>query len=169
MVLNLMATPLSELPVPAKSRTLISENSGSIFPFAPGYISPLPELKLPRSPQEIGDRKREMRPIIKRLSAMIEEHRASALRMDSILDAEMLDRVLHALEAEARDEDPAAILADPNVIRAYLLESLYEDLLAEPSNILFTTKVSEDVVRYEAMDAAFWQECVAALRQKLIQ
>ena len=41
------------------------------------------------------------------------------------------------------------------------------ELLAEPSNILFTTQVSEDIIRYEAMEAAFWAECIAALRKKL--
>jgi hypothetical protein len=27
--------------------------------------------------------------------------------------------------------------------------------------------MSEDIVRYEAMEAAFWAECIAALRKKL--
>lgn len=37
----------------------------------------------------------------------------------------------------------------------------------EPSSILFTTHIAKDVVRYEAMEVAFWKECVAALRQRL--
>lgn len=37
----------------------------------------------------------------------------------------------------------------------------------EPSNILFTTQVNEDVVRYEAMEAGFWRECLGELGRQL--
>jgi hypothetical protein len=43
-----------------------------------------------------------------------------------------------------------------------------EDLLAEPSNIVFTTHIAKDVVRYEVIEA-FRKGCVTALRQKLIR
>ena len=88
--------------------------------------------------------------------------------MKFLFHADSLDIVLGALEAETRDEDPTGILSDFDEIRTYLLTSLYQDLLAEPSNILFTTHIAKDVVRYEAMEADFWRECLAGLRQKLV-
>lgn len=163
-----MDEPISNIPSLPKRRLLISETGTSGLTVSPGGISPLPELEPARPPQEIEDRKGETRRIVKRLLAIIEEHRVSALRMGFVLDAAALDIVLRALEAETRGEDPSPVLADPDEVRCYILTSLYEDLLAEPSNILHTTRVAEDVIRYEAMEAAFWKECVAALREKLI-
>lgn len=134
-----------------------------------GGVSPLPELEPAKPPQEIEDRKGETRRVVKRLMAIIEEHRVSAQRIGVTLDAAALEIVLNALEAETRMEDPQPILqSSANELLRYVVSSLYEELLAEPSNILFTTHVAKDVVRYEAMEAAFWKECVAALRQKLI-
>jgi hypothetical protein len=37
----------------------------------------------------------------------------------------------------------------------------------EPSNILFTTQVNEEVVRYEAMEVGFWRECLGELGRQL--
>jgi hypothetical protein len=133
-------------------------------------VSPLPELAPVKPPQEIEDRKGELRRIVKRLLAIIEEHRVSALRLEIALDATAIDTVLRALEAETRREDPGPILQEGgNEIRTYVLTSLYEELLEEPSNILHTTHIAEGVVRYEAMEAAFWQECVASLREYFAQ
>ncbi len=158
----------TDIPCLPKRRTLIFEEGISSLPLALAGVSPLSELELVKSPQEIENRNGETSRIIKRLLAILEEHRAAALRMNFFFDANTLDTVLRALEAETCSEDPFAILADPDEIRSYILASLYEDLLAEPSNILFTTQVTEDVVRYEAMEAAFWKECVAGLREKII-
>jgi hypothetical protein len=159
------ATP--QHPPLRKRDLLVSESSISEIPLNLHGISPLPELEAPKPPQDIEDRKGEIRRILKRLLAIIEDHRVSALRMSITLDAPGIQQVLLALEAETRREDPAPHLASGDEVRCYILTSLYEDLLAEPSNILFTTHIAKDVVRYEAMEAAFWKECVAALRQKL--
>ena len=168
MVVNPMNDPSPNIPALPKRRLLISEPGTNGLPLDLGGLSHLTELEPAKPPQDIDDRKGEARRIVKRLLAIIEEHRTAALRMNFFFDTNTLDVVLRALEAETHGEDPSAILSDPDEIRAYLLTSLYEDLLAEPSNILFTTQVAEDVVRYEAMEAAFWKECVAGLRQKLI-
>lgn len=167
MVVKPMDESLSNIPSLPKRRLLISETSMSGITVSPGGISPLPELEPAKPPQEIEDRKGETRRIVKRLLAIIEEHRVSAMRMGFALDAPALDSVLRALEAETCGEDPSPVLADADEVRCYILTSLYEDLLAEPSNILHTTQVAKDVIRYEAMEVAFWMECVAALRQKL--
>jgi hypothetical protein len=163
-----MKDPISNLHQPEKRRLLFSEGAISDIPLSLHGISPLPEVESPKPPQEIEDRKGEVRRITKRLLAIVEDHRVSALRISIQLDAAALHQVILALEAETRSEDPAVVLADENEIRSYVLTSLYEDLLAEPSNILHTTHIAEDVVRYEAMEVAFWQECIAGLKQKLL-
>jgi hypothetical protein len=163
-----MDDPLSNIPALPKRRVLVSETGTGGLPVFPGGVSPLPEVEAAKPPQDIEDRKGEARRIVKRLLGIIEEHRVSALRMGFTLDAPAIDSVIRALEAETRNEDPVAILADGDEVRRYVLTSLYEDLLAEPSNILFTTHVAKDVVRYEAMEVDFWKECVAALRRELI-
>ncbi len=161
----------SSLSIPAlpQRRLLFSETEPSGLSVSPGGISPLPELEPAKPPQEIEDRKGETRRIVKRLLAIIEEHRVAALRVGFTLDAAALGTVIRALEVETRNEDPLPVLSGDDEIGSYVLTSLYEDLLAEPSNILFTTHIAKDVVRYEAMEAAFWKECVTALRQKLIR
>ena len=45
-------------------------------------------------------------------------------------------------------------------IHGYCLNRLFDELVEEPSNILFTTKTGPDTMRYDAMNAAFWIECL---------
>lgn len=161
---------MSDLPPnipPVPPRRVVTSAPGRVdLPvFAPGAAA-RPEAAA-RSPQEIEDRKGETARVLKRLFAIIEDHRGSALRMEVKLE-ELLEVVIRALEAEIRRDDPEPILDQGDPLRSYLVTALYEELLAEPSNILFTTRVNEDTVRYEAMEAAFWAECVAALRAKII-
>jgi hypothetical protein len=157
-----------QIPSLPKQRATISQNEAADVPKSAGGIPPLRVLEPNKPPQDIEDRKGEARRIVKRLLAIIEEHRVSALRMEFTLDAPALDTVIRALEAETRNEDAALVLNDVDEIRRYILTSLYEDLLAEPSNILFTTHIAKDVVRYEAMEADFWEECLALLRTQLL-
>jgi hypothetical protein len=159
--------PASNPRAREKRRILISESLATDIPLSLHGVSPLPELEPVKPPQEIEDRKGEIRRILKRLLAIIEEHRLIALRMSILLDAAAIQQVLLALEAETRREDPQPHLITGDEVRDYVLTSLYEELLAEPSNILFTTHIARDVVRYEAMEVAFWKKCVAALRLKL--
>ena len=167
-VVSLPNDPFPNIPALPPRRVLVSDMASSGLPISPGGVSPLPQVEPAKPPQEIEDRKGETRRIVKRLLAIIEEHRISALRMGFTMDAAALDTVIRALEAETENEDPSLVLANEDEIQNYLLTSLYEDLLAEPSNILHTTHIAKDVVRYEAMEVAFWRECVAALRQTLI-
>lgn len=154
-----------KLPSLPPRRVMFSDDAPSDAP----HLSPLPAHEPSKPPQEMDDRKGETRHVVTRLLAIIEDHRISAQRLHVTLDAAALDTVLLALEAEIRRENPAPILeADGDEIRSYTLTALYEDLLAEPSNILFTTHIATDVVRYEAMEVAFWAECIAALRTTLI-
>jgi hypothetical protein len=114
-------------------------------PLAVGGLPPLPQLTPPRPPQEIEDRSGEARRITAR------------------------NTIIDALIAESHRQDPAPILAQHDEIHTYVLTTLYEELLEEPSNILHTTRVSDDVIRYQAMDVDFWRECLALLREQFGQ
>ncbi len=136
-------------------------------PLVIGGMPWLPEIDTPKAPQEIEDRKGEAKRIVKRLLAIIADHHSSADCIGVALDQALLLQVVSALEAETRDEDPTPLLQHEDEVRAYLMQALYDELLEEPSNILFTTQVSEDVVRYEAMEGKFWRECLAELGRQL--
>ena len=131
------------------------------------FIGGVPEPPPAKPPQDIEDRKGEARRIVKRLLAIIADHHSSSDHLGVALDQPLLLQVVAALEAEIRGQDPAPLLHHDDEIRRYLIQALYEELLEEPSNILFTTQVSPDVVRYDAMETAFWQECLAELRRQL--
>lgn len=137
------------------------------FPHLGGGFPLLPEITPTKAAQEIEDRKGEAKRITKRLLAIVADHHSSAGHIGVALDQQMLLKVVAALEAEARNEDPGPLLQDDDQVLAYLMGALYEELLEEPSNILFTTQVNPDTVRYEAMEVKFWQECLAELRQQL--
>lgn len=137
------------------------------LPFRVGGMPLLPEISPRKAAQEIEDRKGEAKRITKRLLAIIADHHSSAGHIGVALDQQGLLKVVAALEAEARNEQPGPMLQDDDEVLAYLMRALYEELLEEPSNILFTTQVNPDTVRYEAMEATFWQECLAELRRQL--
>ncbi|MEO8617490.1 MAG: hypothetical protein ABI600_20335 [Luteolibacter sp.] len=137
------------------------------LPFLVGGMPLLPEITPRKAAQEIEDRKGEAKRITKRLLAIIADHHSSADHIGVALDQRMLLKVAASLEAEARNEDPGPLLHDDDEVLAYLMRALYEELLEEPSNILFTTQVNPDTVRYEAMEVSFWQECLVELRRQL--
>jgi hypothetical protein len=138
-------------------------------PLAVGGLPPLPQLTPPRPPQEIEDRSGEARRITARLRAIIDDHLPAAARLGVTLDSAALNTIIDALIAESHRQDPAPILAQHDEIHTYVLTTLYEELLEEPSNILHTTRVSDDVIRYQAMDVDFWRECLALLREQFGQ
>ncbi len=176
--LSVFPFPLELLLNPVSFRNMSDSQSAPRFPLRPlsgsgirpmslGGMPPLPEVEPVKPPQEIEDRKGEAKRIVKRLLAIIADHHSSAFHIGVALDQALLLQVVSALEAETRNEDPAPFLRHEDEIRAYLMQALYEELLEEPSNILFTTQVNPDVVRYEAMEAGFWRECLAELRNQL--
>jgi hypothetical protein len=147
----------------------LSSDAGQNSPaaFNLGGFLPLPETPSVRAPQAIEDRKGETQRIVKRLLAIIADHHSSAKCIGVALDQKRLLQVIAALEAETRNQPPAPFIADADEVFAYLMQALYEELLEEPSNVLFTTQTGVDSVRYEAMEVKFWQECLAALKHIL--
>lgn len=134
---------------------------------AVGGIPRLPDLEPAKVPQEILDRVAEARRVVARLLAIIADHRASAARLGVALDPSAMATVVRALVAESHGQDSRPILIQEDEIRSYVLTSLYEELLEEPSNILHATRVNDDVIRYEAMAVDFWRECLATLLKDL--
>ncbi len=119
--------------------------------------------------KNIEDRKDESRRIISRLQAIIASHVEGANRMGHGLGIPDLLAVVEALQAEAEQLDPQPHLMIDDEIAFYLRASLYEELLSEPSNIFYTTQVSPDVVRYDAVPGDFWKECLALLHAGFVK
>ena len=116
---------------------------------------PLPEVK-----QEIVDRKAEAKRVIKRLYAIFEDHREAAVSLKIKLGPKDLSYVLEALRAHAKGGAGVPVSGSRDEIHAYCLDCLFDELVEEPSNILFTTKTGPDTMRYDAMNAEFWIECL---------
>jgi hypothetical protein len=113
------------------------------------------------TPQE---EKAEVARIVPRLEAIAIRHLESARHVGIELGrAEML-RVVDALQAEAAGQPPGPLHDDE--IKRFAMESLYEELLAEPSNIFRHTQVDAATTRYEAMPRSFWQACLAELKTR---
>jgi len=118
-------------------------------------------------PQGIEDRGAERERVVRRLLAIVREHRASARRVGSPLGRETLQTIIEALRLESFGGDPRPLLRHRDPVAAWLRESLFQELLEEPSNVLFTTRLDDETVRYEAMETAFWRECLEALEERV--
>ena len=115
----------------------------------------------------LADRKGELRRITKRLMAIMLTHVESARRMNLPLTALELQQVLAALQDEAAGRDPRPSLDSGGELAAYVKQSLYDELLGEPSNVFMATRVNADTMRYEPMQRDFWRECLTELQQRL--
>ena len=120
----------------------------------------------PASPRVIEDAQSEQRRILKRLRGLIEMHQEFAVRMNVALEVADVLAVIDALVAEAERCDPLPVLKCPDDVREYARFTLYEEMLGEPSNVLLSTRVSAETMRYEAMPRAFWLDCLRALRKE---
>lgn len=131
----------------------------------PETVRPLVEVNKELFPptetqQAIADRKGEAKRIVKRLAAIVEDHRQAALPLDIELGAKDISSVLTALREHARGGAGTPVPGSRDEIHGYCLNRLFDELVEEPSNILFTTVTGPDTIRYEAMSAAFWMECL---------
>ena len=117
-------------------------------------------------PQEIEDRKGEAKNIVNRLAAIVEEHRLSAIPLGIEFTSNDLRTVIHALRDHARGGAGIPIAVTRDEIHAHVLHRLFEELVEEPSNILFTTSTSDDTTRYDAMNPSFWIECLDLMEKK---
>ena len=116
---------------------------------------PQPDLK-----QEIKDRKGEAKRVVKRLFAIFEDHKDAALPLKIKLGSADLRLVINALREHAQGGEGSPVPGSREEIHGYCLNRLFDELVEEPSNILFTTKTGPDTMRYDAMNAEFWIECL---------
>jgi len=110
--------------------------------------------------QEMDDPAGEACRIVKRLVAIVEDHRQSAIPLKVELTSGDLKSVLDALREHAKGKAGIPVPGARDEIHGYILNRLFEELVEEPSNILFTTQKGKDTIRYDAMNAAFWIECL---------
>lgn len=136
-------------------------------PFVYQIQPDLPDSPKQRAPIRHEERVAEIARIIPRLLALVEEHRRAAACMNVILDRGDFSIVIEALREHARKGDPQPAGGARDEVHSYVLTRLFEELSEEPSNILFTTRTSPDSTRYDAMDAAFWIECLNELEKRI--
>ncbi len=115
--------------------------------------------------QEISDRKGEAKRVMKRVAAIVEEHRLSAIPLGISFSGDDLRAVIAALLDHAGGGNGLPVPGACDEIHAHVLNRLFEELVEEPSNILFTTVTGPDSTRYESMDPAFWVECLKLLEK----
>ncbi len=121
----------------------------------------------PARTQAVSNRGGEVARVVKRLLAIVREHRSSARRVGSPIDPTALGMIVDALRIESYGGDPRPLLHHPDPVAAWLRQSLYQELLVEPSNVLFTIPIDEETIRYEAMEVEFWRECLQELEERV--
>lgn len=104
----------------------------------------------------------------KRLITIVNEYRICAHRVGRPLDSEALANIIHALRIESFGGNPQALLDHGDPVAAWLISSLYQELLEEPGKIFFTTSVDHDMIPDAAMPPAFWRECLAELEGRIL-
>ena len=138
----------------------------------PKTVRPLFEMgsEIPSNPeveQEIQDRKGEAKRVVKRLTTIFEDHKAAAMPLKIKLSSEDLRLVMKALRDHAKGGSGSPVSGSRDEIHGYCLNRLFDELVEEPSNILFTTKTGPDTMRYDAMNASFWIECLDLMETTL--
>ncbi|MDP0491032.1 MAG: hypothetical protein Q7Q71_08295 [Verrucomicrobiota bacterium JB023] len=114
----------------------------------------------------IEDRPAEARRVVKRISALVAEHRLASQALNVELGAPELGLVIHALRDHAKGGRGELKLDAVDELKAHCLQRLFDELVEEPSNILYTTQTSSKSVRYDAMDLSFWLECLTLLEKQ---
>ena len=126
-------------------------------------------VSLPIDKPVIENRVAEAKRVIKRLAAIILEHREVSLQLGFELEGEDLRIVIEALREHAVGGRGFLQLSDHDEIQSHCLNRLYEELVEEPSNILYATPTGPDSTRYDAMDPSFWIECLNLLEEKILK
>ncbi len=118
----------------------------------------------PPDKPEISDRPEEAKRVVKRISVIIDEHREACQPLNVRLDTQEIHTVIDALKDHAQGGHGKLNLNGYDEIQSHCLQRLFEELVEEPSNILYTTSTGPDSVRYDAMESSFWIECLNLLK-----
>ena len=114
------------------------------------------------APETAQDRKVEAGRIVKRLSVLVDEHRQAAVPLSIELSDTDVCAVIAALRDHAGGGPGTPVPGARDDIHAHVLNRLFEELVEEPSNILFAKPNADGskVSGYQAMDVTFWLECL---------
>lgn len=126
--------------------------------------SPLPDDK-----PEIVNGKAEAKRVINRISGIILEHREASLQLNVVLGWNELSIVIDALRDHAQGGQGILQLAGLDEIQAHCINRLYEELVEEPSNILYSTPTGPSTTRYDSMEPSFWIECLDLLENEILK
>ena len=117
--------------------------------------------------EEIADRKLEAKRIVRRLSNIVMEHHEASFDLGVSLGVPEIKIVTSALRDHAQGGAGELALEGCDEILSHCLVRLYEELVEEPSNILYATPMGPDTIRYNAMNASFWIECLDLLEENI--
>lgn len=131
------------------------------------FERPGDKVRLPADRQDIIDSKGEVRRVTKRLSFIIDEHRKASKPLGVTLGPDQLHVVIEGLRDHANGGLGTLELGDRDEIESHCLRRLFEELVEEPSSILYTTLTGPDTVRYEAMDSSFWIKSLEHLEKDI--
>lgn len=110
--------------------------------------------------QQLEKPREEAQRVVKRLEAIVEDHKRASKLLSIELSSLDLLAVISSLKQHAKGGTGIPVAGARDEIHGYCLKRLFQELVEEPSNILFTTQKGEDSVRYDAMNASFWHECL---------
>lgn len=153
---------MNKLRLPPMGRKIVSADSTDV----PMDEHRLPEATPMSQSPAIEDLPGEKSRILKRLLAIIGEHSISAERVGIKLSPAHLELVFAALRAHARSGSTPDFQRRDEIDRN-VLDSLFSELVEEPSNHLLTTCTGPDTVRYDAMPPDFWCECIELTEKTL--
>jgi hypothetical protein len=120
-----------------------------------------------RPPQAMEDRGAEAARVLRRLLAIAADHTRAAKALGLELCPGDLRAVIGALRDHARGGRGLPVPGARDAIHAHVLDRFFEELVGEPSNVLFTARTGPDSIRYDAMEIAFWIECLDLMEQTL--
>lgn len=116
---------------------------------------------------QMEDRAQETKRVLKRIATIIDEHQKASKGLNITIGETEICTVIAALRDHAKGGSGELALKNEDEIYAHCLQRLFEELVEEPSNILYTTKTGANSMRYDAMDSRFWIECLDQLELKL--
>ena len=146
---------MSKEDIPTTVRSLLQKKD-----FRPDISSSAPQ---------IVDRLEEAKRVVARIQNIVDEHREACLPLGVKLSLSELRIVFSGLRGHARGGQGALNLGDRDEVEAHCLNRLFEELVEEPSNILYVTNTGPDSKRYDAMDSIFWIDCLDLLEKELTE
>lgn len=124
------------------------------------------KLETPEATQEIADRKLEAKRVVDRLTNIVAEHQRASQPLGASIESSELKIVTTALRDHALGGSGELTLEGCDEILSHCLTRLFEELVEEPSNILYATPTGPDSNRYDAMDISFWIDCLDLLAKR---